>query len=265
MRKNALYTILRSSCLTLVGLFCLYSFETRAGSSQCLHLFEDERGVRDSSIELEYPLDEKTIHIYTTSDGTLGGLYKNVSDIDPTILAYLKNQDVLKFEFDKLPPNLRILAARQGIIAGKYKFGRSAGGHRKIKGLIVKEQYREMYDLIAGVDLGSPETVNDGKLIESHMRSDLKPGDLVLKAAKFQAALKYKPGPMHMHVLFKMDTKWLQSNPVMNPWRQADYWRRANLTMEMRDVFESGNSLRTNTTQTSGPLIDQSLHTVLII
>lgn len=236
--------------------FCqLAAVSSALAAPLCSDLLQSEYAVRDSSVEVELPVD-RSIVLVTTEDGTLRGLFKKESDIPAEVLEHIQKkpstQPPLEASFDDLPIALRIKALSAGIISKKMVFGTSAGGHRQIPGIKVKETYQKSFQMTPGIDLAAASTVKDGKMIEFHIRSNKKPGLLALQAAALEKQIGVKPGPMHMHVLFNLMVQWLHENPEENSWRLIEFWRRANLALEMRDVVDHGRGLINNTTEFEG-------------
>jgi hypothetical protein len=224
------------------------TFYTFANAVRCYEAVTPSVGLRDSAVELEMALDEKVASFFTTENGRLMDLFNNVGEVPPRVNDWVKksNKSIHEFILDELPLNLKAEALRLAIVASKMSFGSSVNGGREIKIFYVKPEYQKKYNLRKYIDLGAPKSIEDGNLIEFHMRSNLRPGDLVLKAKQFQTDLGYEPSPMHMHVVFDLPKLWLAESPTENAWKLFDFWRRLNLTMEMRDVFENGLSLIEN-------------------
>ncbi len=227
-----------------LGLFLTLALvQTSRASFVCAGIHSPQT-FSDSSVELELPLNEKTIRFVTTTDGTLGALFKSNLDIPFSVRRYLLKikfkESPMSYPFESLPDDLKVIAAQAGIRSQKLHFGESAGDHRKIPGLQVKKSYQESEQMMAGIDMAAPATALDGKLIEFHVRAAKKPGEVALQAARLERKMGFTPGPMHMHVVFKGMIEWLKQNPTLNSWRFVEYWRRLNLTMEMRDVVERG-------------------------
>jgi hypothetical protein len=231
-------------------------FNPLEAATNCSTSVSPLSALKDSAIEIELGLNEKIVDYITTKSGTMEGLFDSPHAIPPEVIQWIKthsgSESVLNYNFESLPPDLKLLALQKGIISKKLKFGISAHEGRKIPGLKIKEIYQEKFNLMPYVELGSPSSSRDAKLIEIHMRAAKPPGELALQAAKFQKILGYLPGSIHMHIVFDLPTEWLSQNPIKRSWQLFDFWRRLNLAMEMRDVFENGRALIDNFTEVDG-------------
>jgi hypothetical protein len=212
----------------------------------CRQIFQNSAVTFESSVEMEMSLTAKSARLLTSTDGTLASLFDREQSVPPEVISYIEQQkaSLWKFSVEALPPELKALALKQSIIARKMSFGQSAGGHRIIPGIKVKDEYQKRFEMRAGVDLGSDKTVKDGDLIELHLRSKAPSGELIDRAAQVFRDIGYVDGSLHMHIVMPLMQQWLQTQPKMNTWRLIEFWRRLNLTFEMRDVIENGNSIQ---------------------
>jgi hypothetical protein len=228
------------------------AFSNSMSSRSCSGiLLQNYKKFKDSAIELEVLLNEQSVKLITTENGVLGDLFIDADELPQALKDFfrsdeLKSDSWREKKLANLSTKLQVEAFKQGIIVQNLEFSSSSSQGRKIPNFYVKKEIQETYHILPNVDMGSPETPQKGSLLEFHMRDSIAPGELTLKALQFQKKMSLAPGSFHMHVVFNQDLKWLRQNPTINTWQLIEFWRRLNLTMEMRDVFENGRSLIEN-------------------
>lgn len=217
----------------------------------CLKVFQPDFPA-ETSIELELELSPQIAHILTSPDGHILSLFQSKDDIPDRVRELVQKEglDLFKTLLDNIKPNVRAEIFRQSIISRKMTFQQSANEGRVIPALLVKPEFQTRFNLRAKVDLGSPETVRDGRLIEIHLRSRKESGDLMLDSSEFLKFLGLKPQPLHMHVVTKIPDQWLKQDKSqfqeVRSFQMIEHWRRMNLFFEMRDVVEKGVGIINN-------------------
>ncbi|MFN9066160.1 MAG: hypothetical protein ACK5V3_02955, partial [Bdellovibrionales bacterium] len=247
---------MRFILIFLLFFFSGFSLVAQGAAINCSTSVSKAVPEQDSSVEIEMGLNEKIVDYITTETGTLTGLFLRDRHLPEELVSWIKKEKFkdapLTYSFEELPRALKLLALKKGIVSQRLEFGDSVDGGRRIHGILIKKQFQEKYDLLPTVELGNMASSRDANMIELHMRAKKWPGHLAKQAAQFQKALGYLPGPMHMHVVFPLPKKWLGDDPLEHSWKLYDYWRRLNLAMEMRDVFENGRSLINNYAEFEG-------------
>ncbi|MCE3010661.1 MAG: hypothetical protein LW875_08615, partial [Proteobacteria bacterium] len=207
----------------------------------------------ETSVELETELTARVSTLLTSKDGRVLSLFEGEARNHPQTQAALQKVKALSQKpidevlLDDLSSEIRADVMRISIIAQRLVFSQSAGGGRVIPHLKVKPEYVEKFLLREKVDLGSPETPLNGKLVELHLRSKEASGDLLERTASVYNLLGFRTGSFHMHIVMNLPSSWIQRNPEINTWRFIEYWRRINLFFEMRDMVEKGLAIIENT------------------
>ncbi len=230
--------IIRSTSL---GIALILAFSMPAfGHFKCGRLFDRQKiGQPETSIEIELPLTEQVAAIITTQDGTLRPLFSHINQIPSDVrqdIQKLYSDFDLMLDFNSLPRALKLRILKFAIPAMNLEFKQA--GNRKIPGLALHPLILERYPFQNFVEFGTPQSVRTAGMIELHMRKDGDASDLIQSAKLLHKSLGYSHGSIHMHVVAKQDKSWLKKNPIVNSFLIADYWRRLNLVMEMRDVIE---------------------------
>lgn len=262
MRLNTRHTSTVIKVLTVAILF-LIPFNQAVAENAC-GKFYSHTTIKDSAVELELSLTEHVVKYITTMDGTLAPLFTSPNKVPPDVKQFIikkgvEEKNILEYPVENLPASLKLKAIQQAIISKNMKFLSAVRNQRKIPGLIVKEEIQERYSLLETVELGNPQATKDGSFIELHLRTNKLPGEVALMATKVQKLLKGDVGPFHMHVVFDLMVPWLKQNPNLNSWRLVEYWRRLNLAMEFRDVFENGYAILSDRYTFEGATYDNFL------
>ncbi len=220
-----------------------------------------ERVSHESGIELETSASNRIMQLLTTLDGTLAPLFRGLSPRQLNLPEYLRTQiwthELSSLSWESFAPGDQKLLINAAAQARGQDFWKS----RRIEGLTVKPMveftFQEPTFLFGHYYAPGTHAVNIGRYFEPYVefqgtydmknlrsielkvRSSLTAGSLAQGARFIQDSLGTHRH-QHVHLVTKVDRQGLQADPIVEPARYGEFFRRVNLLAEMVTIVEEG-------------------------
>lgn len=252
----------------------VFGTEERSLFSKCLStLYKLQNPAVDTAIELEMATDPAVLSLFTTRNGVLGDFFEERNIPEGLKRKFSAHSDS---EIRQIPWRQLTAAQRMAVLGAVSQEKRTPFFEdRKIPHL----KYADSVTLFAertapflGKDLargrhevrtdnflkGSIEYIgpnNDPSGVELHFRTNLPAGEVSRSARSFQEMLQTDVTHQHAYVVAPIPQEALEQSPALVAFRNADFFRRANLAAEMITIVEEGGSITKRESFNRGDLV----------